>query len=159
MFFDVFLKLCKEKGVSATRVGTEIGISKGSVSYWRKQYNAGIEANPELATAQKLADYFDVSVDYLLGRTNDPTNYENAGIVAELPLDVLPALDGDVKKAVAFTRAVDEDAARERAVTPKIVQLYQQLDEIDRAKAEAYITGLLAADKYNGVQPARQKDA
>lgn len=112
-----------------------------------------------MATAQKLADYFDVSVDYLLGRTNDPTNYENAGIVAELPLDVLPALDGDVKKAVAFTRAVDEDAARERAVTPKIVQLYQQLDEIDRAKAEAYITGLLAADKYNGVQPARQKDA
>ena len=30
------------------------------------------QAEPKLTTLIALADYFDVSVDYLLGRTNDP---------------------------------------------------------------------------------------
>ena len=159
MFFEVFEKLCKDRGITTNKAGTEIGISKGSISYWRKQYKAGIDAKPDTKTAQKFADLFDVSIDYLLGRTSDPTNYDNAELIAGLPLDVLPEFNGDVKKAVAFTRAVDEDAARERAATPKILQLYRQLDEIDRAKAEAYITGLLAADKYSRAQTANKKDA
>lgn len=72
MFFDVFKKLCAEKGITPTRASVEIGFSKGSVSYWRKKHSEGVDAKPDTYTAQKIADFFGVSVDYLLGRTDDP---------------------------------------------------------------------------------------
>lgn len=72
MFFKVFEELCAQKGVTPTRVSTEIGISKGSVSYWKKRYKEGVDAKPDLNTAQKIADYFGISVDVLLGRTKSP---------------------------------------------------------------------------------------
>ena len=72
MFFKVFEDLCAEKGVTPTRVSAEIGISKGTVSYWRKRYKEGVDAKPELNTARKIADYFNVSVDVLLGRLQTP---------------------------------------------------------------------------------------
>ena len=73
MFFDVFKKLCAEKGITPTRASVEIGFSKGSVSYWRKKHSEGVDAKPDTYTAQKIADFFDVSVDYLLGRTDGLT--------------------------------------------------------------------------------------
>lgn len=72
MFFDIFKKLCAERGITPTRASVEIGFSKGSVSYWRKKHSEGVDAKPDTYTAQKIADFFGVSVDYLLGRTDDP---------------------------------------------------------------------------------------
>ncbi len=72
MFFKVFEDLCAQKGITPTRASAEIGISKGSVSYWRKRYKEGADAKPDLNTAQKIADYFGVTVDSLLGRTKTP---------------------------------------------------------------------------------------
>ena len=68
MFFEIFKKLCDERGITPTKASAEIGFSKGSVSYWRKNYNAGIDAKPDLHTAQKIADFFGVTVDSLLER-------------------------------------------------------------------------------------------
>lgn len=152
MFYDVFKQLCEEKGISPTKASTEIGFSKGSVSYWKKRYNEGNDAKPDSYTAAKIADYFGVSVDYLLCRTDDPTDYANGDLIASVAGPVLDEFDGDVRKAIEFQKAVAEDAAREyadrRDTTPSIIKLYEKLDEIDKAKAEAYITGLLAAEKY-----------
>ena len=69
MFFEKFEELCSQKGVTPTHVSTEIGISKGSVSYWKKKYKEGVDAKPDLNTAQKIAEYFGVSMDVLLDRT------------------------------------------------------------------------------------------
>lgn len=156
MFFDVFTKLCDKKGISPTRASIDIGFSKGSVSYWRKKYKEGIDAKPDTYTAQKIADYFDVSIDYLLGRTDNPTDYENGDLIAAQAGQVLDHFNGDVKSAVEFQHAVAEDVAKERRAMPEIYRLYLLLDEIDQAKAEAYVSGLLAADKY---QSAREKNA
>ena len=62
---------------------------------------------------------------------------------------MLSHFDGDVKKAVAFQNAVDADVAAERkGRVPEVFTKYDMLDSIDRAKVEAYIDGLLSADKY-----------
>lgn len=73
MFFDVYEKLCKERGLTPTGASAAIGFSKGSVSYWRKKYKEGVDAGPDTKTAALIADFFGVSVDYLFGRTDDPT--------------------------------------------------------------------------------------
>lgn len=72
MFFDVYEKLCKERGLTPTGASAAIGFSKGSVSYWRKKYKEGVDAGPDTKTAALIADFFGVSVDYLFGRTDDP---------------------------------------------------------------------------------------
>lgn len=63
MFYDVYNKLCKNKNMSATAVALTLGISRGTVSAWK---NKGITPNGD--TLQKVADYFDVTIDYLLGK-------------------------------------------------------------------------------------------
>lgn len=114
MFFDIFKRLCEEKGITPTKASTEIGFSKGSVSYWKKKYMQGEDAKPDSYTAAKIADYFNVSVDYLLGRTDDPVDYDKDGdALAEIPLTYVEAANGDMKKARAIMLAAERDAQRE----------------------------------------------
>lgn len=53
-------------------VAGRIGISRARYSH----YENG-RSEPDTETLNKLADYYDVSVDYLLGRTDDPNETLN----------------------------------------------------------------------------------
>ena len=131
MFFDIFEALCKEKGISPTKASEEIGFSRGSVSYWRKQRKEGKEAKPDPYTAEKIADYFGVSIDYLLGRTSDPVDYDKDGdALAEIPLTYVEAANGDMKKARALMLAADRDAQREEAVKSGGKRRFSRQDEV-----------------------------
>lgn len=66
MFFDNFVRLCEQKGVKPSRALTDAGVPKSAYSYWRTEANAGNDAKPTNQNAVKLAQYFDVTVDYLL---------------------------------------------------------------------------------------------
>ena len=63
--YELIKKLCNKKGISPTKLCTEITGSKGNLPTWQKG-----NINPTSLT--KIADYFGCSVDYLLGRTNNP---------------------------------------------------------------------------------------
>ena len=60
MFYDIFLQLCKKNGTKPTPVAEAIGVNRSTATKWKKG------AIPSGDTLQKLADYFGVSVDYLL---------------------------------------------------------------------------------------------
>lgn len=66
MFFDNFVRLCEQNGVKPSRALTEAGVPKSAYSYWRTEAGAGNDAKPTNQNAVKLAQYFDVTVDYLL---------------------------------------------------------------------------------------------
>lgn len=66
MFFERFKQLCNERKMSPTGVGAVIGISKTTISYWRN--TPGVI--PKLEQLSSLSNYFDVSIDYLLGKTD-----------------------------------------------------------------------------------------
>lgn len=66
MFFDNFVKLCEEKGVKPSRALTDAGVPRSAYSYWRREAGIGNDAKPTNQNAVKLAQYFDVTVDYLL---------------------------------------------------------------------------------------------
>ena len=61
-FFDRFHELCRRCGSSPNAVAKALGIPSGSVTAWKQG------SLPRSATLNKLAAYFDVSVDYLLGK-------------------------------------------------------------------------------------------
>ena len=65
--------LCDEKGVSGGKMCTEIGISKSTMTDLKSGRRTGIS----LDTAQKIADYFGVSVDRVLGAEQRDEQKEN----------------------------------------------------------------------------------
>ena len=64
-FHTRFAMLCNEKGVTHYRVGNDCGFDKSLISKW---FTIGYL--PSLDTLQLLCDYFKVSPDYLLGRSD-----------------------------------------------------------------------------------------
>ena len=80
MFYSRYCELCKENGKSPSAAAIEIGISKSSVSTWKNMNRI-----PKMEQLQKIADYFGVTVDYLIGNVNEPFFYlDNARILAEI---------------------------------------------------------------------------
>ena len=63
-FSEILRELRKEKKVSQKAVGALLGISDRNVRF----YESG-EHRPDFEGLLVLADYFDVSIDYLVGRT------------------------------------------------------------------------------------------
>ena len=59
-------ELRKTYGVSQEKLSKELSVSRSTVAMWESE-----KSQPDNNTLQKLADYFNVSVDYILGRTDD----------------------------------------------------------------------------------------
>lgn len=60
-------ELMEKKNISNTSLGSSLGKSKQSIS----QYRSGL-IDPSLDTLIKIADILDTTIDYLVGRTDDP---------------------------------------------------------------------------------------
>lgn len=78
MFYDVFIELCNKKGVKPGRVAEECGINRSNVSLWKSR-----GYTPRGEALNKLAAYFGVSVDYLLG-------YEEKPVPSTIPPGFMP---------------------------------------------------------------------
>ena len=66
MFWDKFVELCIKHNTKPNPVAKELGISSGAVTKWKKE-----GSQPNSTTLKKIADYFGVSVEYLLGKDNN----------------------------------------------------------------------------------------
>lgn len=62
MFYDTFCELCAKKKVAPTRAALDMGLSKSTPTTWKKK-----GTTPQAAQLQKIAAYFNVSMDELLG--------------------------------------------------------------------------------------------
>lgn len=60
--------LRKKRGISQLKLAIDLNMNQNSIS----RYETG-ERQADYQTLIRLADYFDVSVDYLLERTENPT--------------------------------------------------------------------------------------
>ena len=62
MFYDRFKFLCDEAGISCNKAAISIGLSNATPTKWKKT-----GATPESSTLSKVAAYFEVPTDFLLG--------------------------------------------------------------------------------------------
>ena len=76
-FVDRVAMLAKEKGVTEKQVLLDCNLNKNLFGLWRRG------SNPNKATQKILADYFGVSVEYLMGETDDRTQKNSPGQVTE----------------------------------------------------------------------------
>ncbi len=140
-FFERYEQLCAERGYkpSSAQAAQDLGLNKGTMAAWRKSGKP-----PTSDVVVIIANAFGVSTDYLLDRTDDKLDYANPELVAKAAEESFGDFNGDMKKAVALYRATAEKDA-----TRGIIAQYDSLDDIDRAKVEAFIQGLLCNEKYN----------
>ncbi len=66
MFWKNFVSLCNQKNKTPNGVCAELGLSVATATKWKKG------SVPRDTTLKKVADYFEVSVSYLLGVVDDP---------------------------------------------------------------------------------------
>ncbi|MBU2702618.1 transcriptional regulator with XRE-family HTH domain [Sporomusaceae bacterium BoRhaA] len=55
------------KNLSHAALGNKLGVSKALIGHWETGFRL-----PSLEVANALADYFDVSIDYLVGKSDKP---------------------------------------------------------------------------------------
>lgn len=67
-------KLRNNKKITQEELGKEVNVTKVSIS----GYENG-NRSPDTETLQKIADYFDVSTDFLLGRSDNPIPNDSNG--------------------------------------------------------------------------------
>ena len=59
--YEIFENLLKERGITAYKVAQDTGITTATLSSWKKG-----RYTPKREKLQKIADYFGVTVDYLM---------------------------------------------------------------------------------------------
>lgn len=67
MFWERFVKECERKGLKPNPAGKEIGVSSATITKWSQ----GVIPRGE--NLNKVASYFGVTSDYLLGNTDERT--------------------------------------------------------------------------------------
>ena len=97
--YDRIMFLCKQKGVSGSRMCLDLGLSKSTLSDIKGGRKKGISTN----TAQKIASYLGVSVGYLLGEEENEDKKEK-------PVDY-DGLSEKRKALIDFALSVPEDKA------------------------------------------------
>lgn len=88
--------LCKSKGVSGSRMCLELGLSKSTLSDLKNGRTKGIS----VATAQKIAGYFGITVDELYGEEEK-----------EKPTVNDDGLTENQRKLMEFVKSVPDDKA------------------------------------------------
>lgn len=87
--FDRLKILCDKQAISVNDLELRLGIGKNSLYSWKKSIPTG-------ANLIKVADHFNVSTDYLLGRTDNQNPIDWAEYDRKLGKDKLKSLSESV---------------------------------------------------------------
>lgn len=106
--FDRIKNLAEGQGKSLKTVALDLGYGENSIYGWKNK-------NPGVDKLQAVADYFNVSTDYLLGRTDVPAEPENR------PFDTLAA-----HAANRDHKVTDEELNKIEAYLDGLIDAYEK---------------------------------
>lgn len=115
MFPERLKKLREEAGLTQTAISKELETSQPSYQNWEKGTR-----NPSRETIQKLADFFSVSIDYLLGNTD----VRNTNVIDD------KRLDDAISRSLGFNGKPPTDEERENM--KEVLKIYlESLNQVD----------------------------
>ena len=122
-FHDRVNALCAERGISITKLASELGFSSSTPNNWRDM--AGL---PRAKTVKAVADYFGVSVDYLKGDDAAvETVQDNHGII------------GPTHAPVTIVNGNERKLSEQEM---ELLSIFEQLSVMDRAKLLVFASEL-----------------
>ena len=75
--FERIKNISKQRGISIKELSKRVGVGESTIYKWKNQ-------EPKSEYLKKVADYLDVSTDYLLGKTETPGTTANQVTETEL---------------------------------------------------------------------------
>ncbi len=129
-------ELCKEKGISQRKLEKELSLGNGASSKW-------VKSSPSGDLLQKIADYFNVSVDWLLGNTE----------FRDLPNEA--ELANSVKRSEEFNARDKKDIAKTLNFALEQLENQQQALMFDGEALDDNTRELLKASLENSVKIAK----
>lgn len=109
----------KKKGLSQMAFAKLFGVSQQTIGSWETN-----RTSPDLESLSRLASFFNVSIDYLLGLTDIPDTIDN--YIA--------------KQKKTGAQPVDNQYSTDER---KIIDMYRQLSEKDKGKIEGRLEEML----------------
>lgn len=99
-FWERFYKLCLEHETKPNPVAAQLGIASGTISGWKNG------KDPNTAHLKLLCEYFNVSIDYLLGIADTKKEQTDS--------DNLPASEEMQRLLIETSTLSDEEARKVR---------------------------------------------
>ena len=118
--YEVFEQLLQKKGVSSYKVAKEAGVTQTALSNWKSG-----RSTPTAKTLQKIADYFGVTIDYLM--TGDDSSEQ--GLTARDNRDIAKDLDNIMEKLTSGENGPASYNGEE--ISPEAAELFK--DELEIA--------------------------
>lgn len=131
MFYDVFDDLCRNSKIAPSALARKLGMSSSAPGRWKSG------SNPDLETAARIADFFGVTVDYLLGRESDKKiEISSTGSVARTDAScgsvVLGSYVGD-GSLIAGAKETDKSVLTEQE--QELLNIFRSFDMRGKTKA------------------------
>lgn len=123
--YEIFDKLLKEKGISAYKVSKETGVSTSTLSNWKNG-----EYVPKANKLQKIADYLDVSLEFLMTGKED-VNCLYTDENAEIMIKITEEIRKDKKTAERFYRYLSLMSDSKKSVDDMIDFMYEKENKGD----------------------------
>ena len=67
MFYERYLQLCDAAKIAPSAAATNAGFNRGTVSVWKKKYEAGIDVTPDQEVINKICKFFGCTESWLRG--------------------------------------------------------------------------------------------
>lgn len=96
--YQRFVELCEKKGVTAYKVAKETGITTATLSNWKNG-----RYTPKADKLQKIADYFGVSLQYLM------TGEDASNIIQHPTNDYVVSENDDLKLLIETVKDAPSD--------------------------------------------------
>lgn len=119
MFYENFVALCNARGETPSRAAENAGLSRAAVTGWKQNQ----DTPPSPAALEKLCNYFQVSVDELLGETAQPTSFYDRYCALCRSRGVSPsraAEDAGLSKSAVSKWKREQDVSPSGAVLSKL---------------------------------------
>lgn len=94
LFWDNFVRLCERVEKSPSVASEELGFNRSAVTAWKNG------ALPRVASRKKIADYFGISVDELMGTKKEPAGKGGLDEQMQTIVDLLNGATQEERDAV-----------------------------------------------------------
>lgn len=127
-FKNIFIKLRNERQLTQELVAKSLGVSKSTIGMWETGKRL-----PSTELYEQIADYFNVDMDYLFGRS-----------------DVRQRIHFDNDGNAMYLLLKDEE---------ELLSTYRKLNKTGKEKALEYISDMTDLEKYTSLEESSISDA
>lgn len=154
--FNKIKELRQELGITQKELAKHLGIAQNTLSYWENG-----KFDVDNASLCRIADYFHVTIDYLLGQNKSPIDADNAISVKNLAsendgtLNPYRVLTNSEKELIKKYRLLDQHGQKAvNSVLDVELERCSKTDDSDNLVKIPYV----ARSGERGTVPATQKE-